>query len=304
MKRLAAALVLVAGVAHAAPTPVVTPPTDWREDPESSAALSIRVAESHPLGAIAASTAAQAYVPAAPGIALFVTRSSAETGGDHGAPARAALEAFLAAPDRAKVLGATVTIGDKQDTVDAQQRVVTLAWTDTAQGITTTSRLVIAANKLGVVAATGECVASSDVAPALADACTQALATVDTGIPVADRVPIVGADAPTPAPSAPPPGATAEPRMQQEPARLDDGDRVRMMPMAVGSSRETDRRPVYVGAGIVVLALLFWWNRRRRDQIDRAQAEQEGRDAGPPTDDDADDLRAAARGDSPKDEDA
>ena len=304
MKRLAGALVLVASVAHASPTPLVMPPADWQEDPEASSALSVRAAQTHPLGDVAASTAAKAYVPADKGIALYVTRASAETAGAHGPPARAALDAFLAAPERAKGLGATVTVGDKQDTVDAQQRVLTLAWTDTAQGITTTGRLVIAANKVGLVAVTGECIASAEVAPALTDACKQALATIDTGIPVADRVAIVVGDAAAPAPAASPPAPSAEPRMQQEPARLEDGDRLRMIPMAVSSSRETDRRPVYVGAGIVVLALVFWWNRRRRDEIDRAQAREEGRDASPPSDDDADDLRAAARGDSPKDEDA
>jgi hypothetical protein len=28
-----------------------------------------------------------------------------------------------------------------------------------------------------------------------------------------------------------------------------------------------DRRPVFVGAGIVMLAALFWWNQRRRARL-------------------------------------
>jgi len=30
--------------------------------------------------------------------------------------------------------------------------------------------------------------------------------------------------------------------------------------------RATDRRPVYGGFGLVILAAVFWWNRRRRAQ--------------------------------------
>lgn len=55
-----------------------------------------------------------------------------------------------------------------------------------------------------------------------------------------------------------------------------------------------DRRPVFVGAGLIVLALAFWWNRRRRDRFER---EDQGAPVRPRRDADADDLHAAARGD-------
>jgi hypothetical protein len=309
VKRIAGLLVLVSATAYAAPTPMIIPPKDWREDPEASSALSIRTANANPLGAIQTQSAAQAYFPTEKGIGLYVTRASAETGADHGAAARAALDAFLASPERAKTLGGTVTPGDQQDTVDAQQRVVTLTWSDTAQELAFHTRLVLAADKSGIVAATGECMWGKDVAPALIDACKQALTTVDTGIAVADRVPVLTAETAAPPPSTTP-GPTATPppsRPQMEPARIDDSDRLRMSPMSINpSARENDRRPVYVGAGIVALALVFWWNRRRRDHLDRERAKEEGRESGtqrPQADDDADDLRAAARGDA-KDEDA
>lgn len=30
-----------------------------------------------------------------------------------------------------------------------------------------------------------------------------------------------------------------------------------------------DRRPVWVGAGLVVIAAMFWWNQRRRASLER-----------------------------------
>jgi hypothetical protein len=38
---------------------------------------------------------------------------------------------------------------------------------------------------------------------------------------------------------------------------------------------ETDRKPVFLGAGIVVLAGLFWWNARRRARIDHEEDSDE-----------------------------
>ena len=78
--------------------------------------------------------------------------------------------------------------------------------------------------------------------------------------------------------------------------RLDSGTGS-FAPMSIApAERPRDRRPVYVGLGIMVLALVFWWNRRQRDRFDR---EDRG-DRGKPTrrrDEDSDDLHDAARGD-------
>ena len=101
MKRIAGLLVLVSATAYASPTPLVIPPKEWREDPEASSALSVRTAKANPLGPIETTSAAQAYFPTEKGIGLYVTRASAETP-THDAAARAALDAFLAAPERAK----------------------------------------------------------------------------------------------------------------------------------------------------------------------------------------------------------
>jgi hypothetical protein len=71
-----------------------------------------------------------------------------------------------------------------------------------------------------------------------------------------------------------------------------------MPPMTIApDARSSDRRTGYVGAGVVVLAAMFWWNRRRRDRFER---EDRGAPARPRArDDDADDLHAAARSETP-----
>ena len=83
---------------------------------------------------------------------------------------------------------------------------------------------------------------------------------------------------------------------------LDDGRRPGFAPIAIPpSERETDRRPMYIGAGLIALAVTFWWNRRRRERFDREH------DDAPPArskDDDADDLHAAATGATGGDRDA
>jgi hypothetical protein len=93
------------------------------------------------------------------------------------------------------------------------------------------------------------------------------------------------------------------------PATISDGGHLPMPTVVVPDEpRRSDPRPVYVGAGLLALAAVFWWNRKRRDALARAD-ERAGAPAGAPgtpdePDDDSDALHAAARGASAKEPDA
>jgi hypothetical protein len=97
------------------------------------------------------------------------------------------------------------------------------------------------------------------------------------------------------------------------PARLSDGSQIKLPPIVVQAQPQRqsgDRRTAYVGAGLIVFALVFWWNRRRRERFEREDAgdarprprrrrdaARDGTAADRDSDHDADDLHAAARGD-------
>ncbi|HEU4729291.1 MAG TPA: hypothetical protein VFT22_15425 [Kofleriaceae bacterium] len=348
--RLAVAALAVVAVsavgrapALADPTRLVTPPAGWRSDPEQATALAQRFAATSHFGGLPAVTAVEAYVSDPPGAALFVTRATATLAtaapgsAAPGAPderarpelgrlARVALDELRGGPARAALAGGSADERGWHEQVEADRRQVTatLAWADAASHTVDTARVVVASDGRRVVAVTGECLAGDDGDRALA-ACRAALATLDPGVPAASRVGLELAPATAGGDTA----ATGEPRARSpsmssapESSRLGDGPRVVFPPTAIPvAPRPVDRRPVYIGAGVLLLALMFWWNRRRRDRFDR-EDQRAGRRAGPVRaaradrdpeadgdparkdarddagDEDADDLHAAARGDT------
>lgn len=108
---------------------------------------------------------------------------------------------------------------------------------------------------------------------------------------------------PTPADTtASEPAKPEAPSMSAVPDSAAPAERDRLPPLIIPQSQpEPDRRPAYVGLGLVVMAAALWWNRRQRDRFDREddrrprrlRVRDVERDA------DADDLHAAARGDAP-----
>jgi len=303
---LAAGLVtaIQAAPAHAEPTRLVTPPAGWRADPEQATALAQRFAATGHFGGGAAVTAAEAYVADRPGAALFVTRATASPPAAQAAQAaRAALDELRATGRRAALTSGSAAERSWREHVDAGSRQVTatLAWSDPVSHAAEVARVVVASDGNRVVAVTGECLSAETAAPALATACEAALASLDPGVPAASRVALELATSGEGAAPASDPAATmgpaplGAPAAGREPARLDQSTRVTFPPTVIPLDRpEADRRPVYVGAGVVLLALMFWWNRQRRDRFDREDSPDSGPSRG--SDEDADDLHAAARG--------
>jgi len=201
---------------------------------------------------------ADVYVPGKPGVVLSVVRVTATTHSELAAAARAAVDDLHASSQRAALAGSGILEDGWQEKVDAAAKQIeaTLAWRDTSAKTSSTARLVIAADAEHIVSVTGECFAADDAEPGLVEACKAALATLDPGIAADARVPLALAPAGTrPARTGP----------IREPARMDDGSRVTLPPITVPQDAPpTDRRSVYVGIGLVVMAGLFWWNRHRR----------------------------------------
>ena len=264
-------LLLLATAAHASPTPIITPPAGWATDPEQAAAIM-----SHTTGA--ARPAVEVYVPRQPGVALIASRFSAPASP---AAARSAIDDMYGAADRAKIISTNVSVLERADHYDADKKQV-VATQSVKADTTTISRLVIAMDASHATAALGECVIRDDAPALLVEACKTALVSLDPDI--ANRVAIALPASTAVVLEAPAAHAPAPPA-----ATMSDGSRVPMPPIVVPADKPTsDRRPVYVGAGLVVLAAIFWWNRRQRERT--GPSEKPARRG----DDDADDLHAAA----------
>ncbi len=288
------ALVLVTSVAHATPGAMITAPKGWTPDPERAAGLAQKEQALKHFGGAKVIVAAEAYVPSTPGVALFVTRVTSETLlGPQPAAARIAVDDFFASAPKPYA---------QLDSYDSQLRqfVVHTEVADLTVHTQTVSRMVIVFDATRVVTVRGDCLSADAATGGDVNACTQALWTLDAGIPLAQRMEVTVAAAaavPEPEPT----------RTLPQPASITDGQNVHLSPMTIAQAKpDADRRPIYVGAGIVVLAAVFWWNRRQRERFDREDANGGSRRdrvrERSRSDDDADDLAAAARGDEPKDE--
>lgn len=110
-----------------------------------------------------------------------------------------------------------------------------------------TTRMIIASTADRIVAVKGECYMNAEASSADVNHCVQALATLDTGIAVKDRVDLVVSHVPP------------EPTLSG--SALTD-THVSLPPIHI-HQEGPDLRPVYVGAGLIVIAAVFWWNRRR-----------------------------------------
>jgi len=264
MKSLLVVLAL-GGVAHAAP--LVTAPTGWTMDPEQSSSLAVKSQGVSHFGDTAI-VAAEAYLAPKSGVALFVTRATVVAKDDgRDARIRAEVDDLHATSQRAAAAGPGVQEDGWSERVDPDAKLVeaTLVWRDTNAHTAETARLVIVGSRVALISVTGECLARDDADPAAIAACKTALATIDPGLDARDRfVPVLA-----PPGAKPPAPATAATSTMSE-------SHTPLPPISVPREQPTaDRRPVFVGAGIIALAAAFWWNRRRRAQYEREDAEKD-----------------------------
>ncbi|MBA3458638.1 MAG: hypothetical protein H0T46_01655 [Deltaproteobacteria bacterium] len=289
MKRALAIVVALTVNAAASPVPMVTPPKDWKQDPEQAAIIASKISALKHFGGAKVVVATEAYMSPVPGVALFVTRITADK------LVSTREQAVRFAIDDLKARGAAKAYDWRVLPASADHAII--ARGEWVEGTTqTVGLLLVAASANQLVGVRGECFSIDKADGAHVNACVQALSTLDPGIPVAERIGF------EPAPEGTAPVA-APPVLQNEPARLTDGQNVQLPPMTIPQTKPAaDRRPVYLGAGIVLLAALFWWNRRRRERFEREDGVEPASAESAGTDDDADDLAAAARGENPKDQ--
>ena len=61
-----------------------------------------------------------------------------------------------------------------------------------------------------------------------------------------------------------------------KPTTMSDGSHTHLPPISIPQDAPSrDRRPVYIGAGIVILAAVFYWNRRRRARLEGEDKDDE-----------------------------
>jgi hypothetical protein len=260
-----AILILVMLTGLAAAGPVVTPPTGWTG--HESMDLAKSTGEIGHFGAHAQATigAAEIKPPTDLGVTLFATRAAMTIANDPAA-VRAEVDAFHGASQRAQLTGSVVQEQGWQEKADDKQVEANLAFHDTTNHITSTSRMLVVATATQLIEVTGECLARDDADPAALAACKAALATLDPGADA--RVAIALAPAGTAAPE------------RDEPFHsgpvLSEGPRTPLPPMVIrpDTQPDVDRRPVFIGAGIVLLACVFWWNMKRRAQLEEDEDDQ------------------------------
>jgi hypothetical protein len=251
-------VIALAAVAHADAGTTIRPPDGWTKGTSKTKGVEV-------------------YVSPGGAIELVVSTNTAVLAvGNRADATRAALDDVHGIARRAALTSSTVAEDSWQERADATAKQVegTLVWRDPDSKVKETARIVVAGDATRLVALTGECIARDDADSALVTACTTALATLDPGIAVADRI------APAIAPAGTPPKPIVEVPDVNRPSRqapsMSDGSHTPLPPIVIPQeSPSTDRRPVFIGAGIVLLAGLFWWNMRRRARLEREDQEND-----------------------------
>ena len=239
MKALAI-VALSAGIASAAP--IVQPPAGWTGG--ANAELVQQTGGEGHFGGVHGVVEAERWDPPKPGVVLYATRVAATTSARDAAAA-----AEIDQLHRKNEAGWHVATADKATEV-------MLTWKDS--GVHGDVRMLVTGSGDAVIVATkGECVAADDAPKDELDACKAALATLDPAIAVNNRAEIGRSPPATPAPAPTP--------------TMSDGSKMPPPPETKQEAAPADRRPLYVGAGVILLATAYFWNRRRRERFEREE---------------------------------
>jgi hypothetical protein len=245
------ALAIVIALAGVARADSISVPHGWSK----SEAPASQVAH---FGGASSTVDVARYAPAGSGATLVVTRVSALPPADVPAALRSEVDAFEGAAQRASLAGSAATVQGKTEQVDPAHKLVVATLAFTGGDVATSSRLVIARSATQLVAVSGDCISRAETGAALVADCDRALATLDPGIALGDRLaPSLGTE-----PAPPPPS-------QQSQTTMSELDHAPLPPMAVPAAAPAahDRTSLFAGAGIVLIAGLFWLNARRRAQL-------------------------------------
>jgi hypothetical protein len=284
MKRVLLLVCVAAGVARAG---ALKPPAGWTADPALAASVANQASRAPHFGGLKAVATAEAFRAPDKSGALYVTRIAATVteAAQRDAAASTELDELTAVLARQHTTPETY----REEPSDTALKAFVVYG---SAGVTTWSQMIVAGDAQQLVAVIGECVFNAEAPKPAIEACTKSLAELEAGIDLGARVPLKRLVNQPPAPVAPPPGAGSQS------TSLVEGGVPMLPPRQIPADRqrtEPDRRPIYVGAGLVAFAALFWWNRKRRDKFERedrgepvAKRPKRSRDA------DADDLHAAA----------
>lgn len=273
MKHSLVLLALLApALAHAeqaeVPEPVgrLTPPPGWRVDEGRSRGLERATAAEEHFGGVPVHVSAQHLFGPSPGGLLLVTEIATAT--MPADPAGAAATELHGVKSGAEALGDGVKITDWKITGDAAARVTEakLTWSDDSLGTTTVARTLVFAARGHLVRIEAACIIAAD-AGALRAPCEAALATLEPLAPVAERAELVIPAAPPPALA--PADVPPMPRGELTKGGPSMGERDGAMPVVIKvtpppSGAKKDRRPLYVGAGLLVIAAVYFWNRKKK----------------------------------------
>ncbi len=295
-------LVAFAGTAQA---DSIKPPAGWTADGAAAVSLTKKLGDVPHFGGLRAVVTTEVF--RTQGATLFMTRATATIAGLDGPNRDKAATTEGHELLRAMMRSGGKPYSDLSRSSDENAKTIemTQRWHDEITKVATHSRIVIAADAQQMIAVTGECLLAADVTKDVDAACTAALATIDPGIPLEGRVRLTISKEAGPVIQPPPSGAGST----SGPSLVDSGERPSLPPMQFPQEREPDRRPIYVGLGLIVLAVVFYLNRKNREKLEREYEKRTADKPEPtaqepvkakPRDGDADDLHAAAADDDTK----